>query len=109
MALTDILGNKSRALLLGAALTACGGEPETKYVVIDGQEVEANCEDVFYHIDSCGGFTYALPQKRDGFIPACKKGQSQFPQAWWECMYKECDKSMIGTCDDYLEGLKEDD
>lgn len=54
MTLTDLLGNKMRAFVFGAALTACGGEPETKYVVVDGQETETNtCEEAAAKLVYC--------------------------------------------------------
>ncbi len=95
MALTDLLGNKMRAFVVGAALTACGGEPETKYVVVGGEEVEANCDGVCDHILACdSGATYG----RQECVGNCQEYSLIEDPAWAQCVYDRCDDHTEEAC-----------
>ena len=56
MTLTNLLGNKTHALVLGAALTACGDTINNTYVLggNDEQASEANCETAVENTWNCG-------------------------------------------------------
>lgn len=108
MTLTNLLGNKIHALVLGAVLTACGDEPDNvKYVINTDKDKERVCQDLYQHMLDCDGFALSNnPEaKKNKILSGCLKDGHLYPAEFYECMFNECGPHMLGNCDLYIDDI----
>jgi len=102
MSLTNLLGKKSRVLVLSAALTACGGDEEHNYHIggsgESGKDVEGICRDVCTRLYQCDPSNESAEEI---CVKPCIDWNypKDYPE-WIDCVYKnECNSKLSNTCE----------
>jgi len=104
MSLTNLIGNKTRAFMLGAALTACGEEkPETKFIYVGGQEVEATCDNAADYRVGCSPFDGGWEDTYQTCMELNLENTA-VGQEWFGCIYTaNCDRDALKACDQKMD------
>lgn len=116
MSLTNLLRNKTRALVLGAALNACGDTYNT-YAVGEnqgssGREIN-NCDDVSARMYECDPQSFkdyeeawdiSVEWQRNHLVKECEKvGFFKNAPLWIDCIAQNsCEYIKAGNCDPYM-------
>ncbi|MDO8510852.1 MAG: hypothetical protein Q7S55_01675 [Nanoarchaeota archaeon] len=118
MSLTNLLRNKTRVLVLGAALTACGDTYNT-YAVGEnqgpsGKEIN-NCDDVAARLYECDpqkfkdyeeAWGVSIEEQKSQASRECSPEKVDFfknAPAWIDCIEQNsCQYINVGNCDQYM-------